>query len=211
MKLVSVSEMLSIEKKADASGLTYEKMMENAGQGLADAVQEAYGHLPDLSVVGLVGSGNNGGDTLVALASLLEKGWNATALLVRPRKAKDPLVERLRKAGGEVLAHDADLLADASRLSELVRRHAVLLDGVLGTGVKLPLKPELAQTLGAIRDILLEMEAPPSVVAVDCPSGVDADNGQAAVECIPANLTVTMAAVKSPACCAFRLSSCWVS
>jgi ADP-dependent NAD(P)H-hydrate dehydratase / NAD(P)H-hydrate epimerase len=197
MKLVSVSEMLSIEKKADASGLTYEKMMENAGQGLADAVQEAYGHLPDLSVLGLVGSGNNGGDTLVALASLLEKGWNATALLVRPRKAKDPLVERLRKAGGEVLAHDADLLADASRLSELVRRHAVLLDGVLGTGVKLPLKPELAQTLGAIRDNLLEMEAPPSVVAVDCPSGVDADNGQAAVECIPANLTVTMAAVKS--------------
>jgi ADP-dependent NAD(P)H-hydrate dehydratase / NAD(P)H-hydrate epimerase len=197
MKLVSVSEMLSIEKEADASGLTYEKMMENAGQGLADAVQEAYGHLPDLSVIGLVGSGNNGGDTLVALASLLEKGWSATALLVRPRKAKDPLVERVRKAGGEVLAHDVDLLAGASRLSELVGRHAVLLEGVLGTGVKLPLKPELAQTLAAIRDILLEMEAPPSVVAVDCPSGVDAGNGQAAVECIPANLTVTMAAVKS--------------
>jgi ADP-dependent NAD(P)H-hydrate dehydratase / NAD(P)H-hydrate epimerase len=197
MKLVSVAEMLSIEKEADAAGLTYDKMMENAGQGLAEAVQEAYGHLPNLSVLGLVGSGNNGGDTLVALASLLENGWKATALLLRPRKAKDPLVERVRQAGGEVLASQADLLADTGRLAELLRSHAVLLDGVLGTGVKLPLKTELRQRLGTIREVLLEMEAPPRVVAVDCPSGVDANSGRAAAECIPADLTVTMAAVKS--------------
>jgi ADP-dependent NAD(P)H-hydrate dehydratase / NAD(P)H-hydrate epimerase len=81
-------------------------------------------------------------------------------------------------------------------MGELVRGHAVLLDGVLGTGIKLPLKAELEQALGIIRDIILETEAPPKVVAVDCPSGVDADSGQAAAECIPAELTVTMAAVK---------------
>jgi hydroxyethylthiazole kinase-like uncharacterized protein yjeF len=196
MKLVSVAEMLTIEREADASGLTYEKMMENAGQGLAEAVQQAYGHLPNQSVLGLVGSGNNGGDTLVALTHLLEGGWQATALLVRPRKAKDALVERVRKAGGQVLAADAGLLADSARLAELLDGQAVLLDGVLGTGVKLPLKTELAQALGMIRDILLEMNNPPKVVAVDCPSGVDADSGEAASECIPAELTVTMAAIK---------------
>jgi ADP-dependent NAD(P)H-hydrate dehydratase / NAD(P)H-hydrate epimerase len=158
MKLVSVAEMLSIEKEADAAGLTYEKMMENAGQGLAQAVQDAYGNLSDLSVLGLVGSGNNGGDTLVALASLLGKGWKATALLLRPRKAKDPLVERVRQAGGEVLAQPADLLGDTEQIAELVRGHAVLLDGVLGTGIKLPLKAELGQALGIIRDIILDTE-----------------------------------------------------
>jgi hydroxyethylthiazole kinase-like uncharacterized protein yjeF len=196
MKLVSVAEMLTIEREADASGLTYKKMMENAGQGLADAVQEAYGHFPDLSVVGLIGSGNNGGDTLVAMASLLGNGWKATALLVRPRKRDDPLVERFRQAGGQVLIPGADHLADPGRLDELLRDYAVLLDGVLGTGVQLPLKAELGRALGAIQEVLAEMEKPPIVVAVDCPSGVDADSGQAAAECIPADLTVTMAAVK---------------
>jgi hydroxyethylthiazole kinase-like uncharacterized protein yjeF len=197
MKLVSVAEMLAIEREADATGLTYGKMMENAGQGLADVVRQEFVSLPDPSVLGLVGSGNNGGDTLVALASLLENGWKATALLVRPRKARDPLVERVRKAGGKVLEHDADLLADVSRMAELVGKQDVLLDGVLGTGVKLPLKSELGRALGTVRDILLGMEKPPKVVAVDCPSGVDVDNGEAAEECISADLTVTMAAVKN--------------
>jgi len=44
--------------------------------------------------------------------------------------------------------------------------------------------------------ILEDMDAPPFIIAVDCPSGVDCDSGEAALECIPADLTVTMAAVK---------------
>jgi hydroxyethylthiazole kinase-like uncharacterized protein yjeF len=196
MKLVSVAEMLSIEREADSAGLTYEKMMENAGQGLAKEVHDTFHHAADLTVLGLVGSGNNGGDTLVALTLLSQKGWKATALLIRPRKSDDPLVESLRKAGGRVLSQETDYQGDASRLSELVRGHAVLLDGVLGTGFQLPLKAELRQTLGTLRGILMEMKQPPGVVAVDCPSGVDADSGAAAPECIPADITVTMAAVK---------------
>jgi NAD(P)H-hydrate epimerase len=72
-----------------------------------------------------------------------------------------------------------------------------LLDGILGTGIRLPVKDFVAEVLARVNTILTEMEAPPSVVAVDCPSGVDCDTGEAARECIPAELTVTMAAVKS--------------
>lgn len=196
MKLVSVPEMLSIEREADASGLTYEIMMENAGLGLAEAVRTACADISERSVLGLVGSGNNGGDTLVALASLADHGWKTTALLVRSRKAGDILVERLHKAGGEVLALKDDFREHAGWLAELLAKHAVLLDGVLGTGFELPLKPALGQILAAVRDTLPEMATPPRVIAVDCPSGVDADSGQAADECIPADLTITMAAVK---------------
>ncbi|MFT3895890.1 MAG: NAD(P)H-hydrate dehydratase [Anaerolineales bacterium] len=73
----------------------------------------------------------------------------------------------------------------------------VLLDGVLGTGIKLPLKKEIAELLSEVNDILdgLDGDAP-FVVAVDCPSGVDCDSGEVAEETIPADLTVTMAAVK---------------
>jgi ADP-dependent NAD(P)H-hydrate dehydratase / NAD(P)H-hydrate epimerase len=197
MKLVSVSEMQAIEREADASGLTYSQMMENAGSGLGEQVLETYSHLPEPSVLGLVGSGNNGGDTLVALAWLLERGWKATAYLVRARPAGDPLVERVIQAGGEVVDPQNEGQSGFKRLERLIRGHAVLLDGVLGTGVQLPLKAELAKVLGAVRSLLREMDSSPQVVAVDCPSGIDASSGEAADEVIPADLTVTMAAVKT--------------
>jgi len=72
----------------------------------------------------------------------------------------------------------------------------VLLDGVLGTGIRLPLRPSVAPWLEAARRHLETAADPPVVVAVDAPSGVDCDSGEAAPETIPADLTVTMAAVK---------------
>ncbi len=75
MKLVSVAEMQSIEQQAVSQGLTYEEMMENAGRGLADEILESLGYLGSGGVCGLVGSGNNGGDTLIALTRLAKEGW----------------------------------------------------------------------------------------------------------------------------------------
>jgi ADP-dependent NAD(P)H-hydrate dehydratase / NAD(P)H-hydrate epimerase len=74
-----------------------------------------------------------------------------------------------------------------------VAEATVLLDGVLGTGIRLPLKPEVGQVLGFVKDL----KHLPDVVAVDCPSGIDLDSGDAAEETIPADLTVCMAAVKT--------------
>src|SRR5215208_2039762 len=64
MKLVTVSQMQAIEKEADAGDLSYNQMMENAGQGLADIVLEIFEGDVESEAVGLVGPGNNGGDTL---------------------------------------------------------------------------------------------------------------------------------------------------
>lgn len=194
MKYVSVSEMQAIERQANASGLSYEAMMENAGRGLAEVVMEEYGYLAEDGALGLVGSGNNGGDTLVALAYLAQESWKASAVIARPRPAEDPLVARLEAAGGQVVALGEP--PDREGLGRLLEEHGLLLDGVLGTGARLPLKAEAAQVLDFTRLKLDSMQDPPVVVAVDCPSGVDCDRGEAAPQCIPAELTVTMAAVK---------------
>jgi NAD(P)H-hydrate epimerase len=188
VKLVTVAEMQAIEREADRQGWTYAQMMERAGQGLADVVQSFYGYEEQQTALGLVGSGNNGGDTLIALEALARAGWQARAYLVRPRPEGDPLLERLREAGG-ALAGPAE---DLQLLGDWLAGSTVVLDGVLGTGVRLPLKPEVARVLAFVRD------APDAgnVVAVDCPSGVDLESGQAAEETIPADLTVCMAAVK---------------
>lgn len=194
MKLVTVAEMQAIEREANASGLTYDQMMENAGGGLAEVVDGDYQDLKEEGVLGLVGSGNNGGDTLVALANLAEQGWMASAYLVRPRPEDDPLMTRLSDVGGKIYSVEED--KKFKQLATLLSKHAVILDGVLGTGMHLPLKPEVAKVLDAARKSLAGLAEPPRVVAVDCPSGVDCDSGEAAPECIPANQTVTMAAVK---------------
>lgn len=195
MKLVTVAEMQAIEREADASGLTYAQMMENAGRGLAEKVHAAYNSVRAGGVLGLVGSGNNGGDTLVALAILAGQGWKATAYLARPRPEDDPLIARLVAAGGTLVPGEKG--KGYPKLASLVSEHAVLLDGVLGTGARLPLKVEVAGVLAAARQAVMGTDNPPHVVAVDCPSGVDCNSGEAAPECIPAELTVTMAAVKS--------------
>ncbi|MEO8357485.1 MAG: NAD(P)H-hydrate dehydratase [Chloroflexota bacterium] len=190
MKLVTVAQMQAIEKEADANGLTYDQMMENAGQGLTDVILGIFEGDVESEVVGLVGNGNNGGDTLVTLAALAAEGWKARAYLVK--RKKDDLVKRLLEAGGEVLSGENAF----EKLAEAIDTADVLLDGVLGTGIKLPLKKDVAELLAEVNDVLDGMDEQPLVVAVDCPSGVDCDSGQVADEAIAADLTVTMAAVK---------------
>ncbi|HEX5807024.1 MAG TPA: NAD(P)H-hydrate dehydratase [Anaerolineales bacterium] len=190
MKLVTVSQMQAIEKEADAGGLTYDQMMENAGQGLADIIYDLFEDDLETEIVGLVGPGNNGGDTLVALSELAQEGWKASAYLVK--RKKDELVKRFTDAGGVVLSGDNAF----EKLAEAIENADVLLDGVLGTGVKLPLKKDMAEFLSEVNDLLDGLDEAPLVVAVDCPSGVDCDSGEVADEALGADLTITMAAVK---------------
>ncbi|HEX9019004.1 MAG TPA: NAD(P)H-hydrate dehydratase [Anaerolineaceae bacterium] len=191
MKLVTVEEMQAIEREANERGWSYDQMMERAGQGLAEIVQSFYGYEDTSVVVGLVGSGNNGGDTLIALEKLALEGWQAQAYLVRPRAKGDPLLARLQKAGGAIITAAEDIQREMLRgwLAEAT----VVLDGVLGTGVRLPLKVGVAEVLAFVK----AFQPLPDVVAVDCPSGVDLDSGEAAEQAIKADVTVSMAAVKT--------------
>lgn len=194
MKFVSVQEMLAIEREADKSGLSYAMMMENAGLGLAKVVHDRYQYLHPGPVLGLVGSGNNGGDTLVALIHLISWGWQTRVYLARPRPEGDPLLARYLDSGGLVFDGESD--TDLNQLSTSVKECVILLDGVLGTGIRLPLKGRVGEVLAETKRILEDSEPRPVVIAVDCPSGLDCDSGEVAPESFPADFTVTMAAVK---------------
>ena len=197
MKLVTISQMHLIEQEADGIGLSYEKMMENAGYNLSrEVLRLAYAQddEEEIQVLGLVGPGNNGGDTLVALARLAEKGWIARAYLVHRKAGSDVLIKRLEEAGGEFYQAEKD--ENFQQLQAFLESADVVMDGVLVTGFKLPLKDEFGAVLAAVQGIVAGMEWPPYVIAVDCPSGVDCDSGQAAPQTVPADATVTMAAIK---------------
>jgi NAD(P)H-hydrate epimerase len=187
--------MQRIEQEANSIGLTFDRMMENAGRSLADEIIERYSSVLDGGVLGLVGSGSNGGDTLVALARLAEAGWRATGYIAAKRAKDDPLIQRLKAAHGILLSLEED--PGLNRLKAALGEHKILLDGVLGTGIKLPLRGSIAEVLGFIKAYLEKSQSQMIVVAVDCPSGIDCDTGEIAAETIPADLTVTMAAAKT--------------
>ncbi|KPL80834.1 hypothetical protein ADN00_01195 [Ornatilinea apprima] len=191
MKLLTVDEIRALEADANAKGMRYETMIENAGSGLAEVILSRYGEIGDTAAVGLVGSGNNGGDALVALTRLAEAGWEARAYLASPREDGDRLVKGLLEAGGEVVIGAEDPRRE--QLNAWLHSATVLMDGVLGTGIRLPLRKEAAELL---RDVK-KSGMLPHVVAVDCPSGVDCASGEAAPETLQAELTVCMEAVKT--------------
>jgi hydroxyethylthiazole kinase-like uncharacterized protein yjeF len=195
MKYLTVSEMINIEKAAVARGYSYADMMEAAGRGLAEIVQDSYGYLPEKRIAALVGSGNNGGDALVALDYLINWGWKASVILIRPRALEDPLLKRVIERGGNIL-ECIELPSNPDPIKKELLSVGVLLDGVLGTGFRLPVREPMGQILNYVKSLLIENENRPFIVAVDCPSGMDCDTGKVDQVCLPADLTATMAGVK---------------
>ncbi|MFI9153834.1 NAD(P)H-hydrate dehydratase [Streptomyces sp. NPDC053367] len=152
-------------------------LMQRAAAGLAAACADLLGRVYGSRVVLLVGSGDNGGDALYAGARLARRGAGVTAVLLSPDRAHEGGLAALRRAGGTVTG-----TADAERW---VSRADLVLDGIVGIGGKGGLRPE-AERLAA----WCGSSAAP-VVAVDLPSGVDADTGEVHGTAIRADLTVT--------------------
>lgn len=193
-KVVTVARMREIEQAADAAGLTYDQMMENAGRAVAGVVLDRIGEPAGKRIAILVGTGNNGGDGLVAGHYLAEAGAQVSAYLVGPRPDGDANLARLQSHGS--LAATA---ADDQRhrvLRNLMATADVVIDAVLGTGFRLPLREAAQEALGTAAKALEARLRSPVVVALDCPSGMDCDSGEIAPEALRADVTVTLAAAK---------------
>ncbi len=193
-KIVTVEEMRAIESAADASGLTYAAMMENAGRSVAAAILERFPDVRGKRVAVLVGGGNNGGDGLVAADYLAEAGAQVGVYLAAARPEDDANLARVRARGLLVAVAEEDQRARVLR--NLMTTADIVLDALLGTGFRLPLRGAVKQVLAAAGKALEGRNEQPFVVALDCPSGMDCDTGEAAEETLRADLTVTLAAAK---------------
>jgi NAD(P)H-hydrate epimerase len=186
--------MREVERSADAAGLTYDQMMQHAGKAMAQSVISRAAPIRGKQVLVLAGSGNNGGDGLVAAGLLADEGAQVAVYLTKDRGQDDPHLASLRERGVFIAVADQDQRSRVLKLQ--VGKADILLDAVLGTGFRLPLQGAAQVALRAAKQALEGRQRPPLVVAVDCPSGLDCDSGEAADEAIPADLTVTLAAAK---------------
>ncbi|MFD8566415.1 NAD(P)H-hydrate dehydratase [Streptomyces sp. NPDC059639] len=156
-------------------------LMQRAAAGLAVACADLLGKVYGSRVALLVGSGDNGGDALYAGARLARRGASVTALLLSPDRAHAGGLAALRAAGGR--ATDAESVT----AEDTVSRADLVLDGIVGIGGKGGLRPRAARLAEAARGL---------VVAVDLPSGVDADTGEVHGDAVRATATVTFGAYK---------------
>jgi len=188
MKLVTAAEMGRIEKQADASGLTYAQMMENAGRAVAEALAERL-PIAERRVVVLVGPGNNGGDGLVAARHLHDMGAEVMIYIWKRDTTDDPNFAAVEKRNLPVVYTDED--PGFERLRQWTTEADVIIDACLGTGLTRPLRGTLAEMLSTVAAVIDERDEAPYVVAVDIPTGVNSDTGAADPATLAADLTVT--------------------
>ncbi len=193
-KIVTVDQMVAIEKEAVKAGLSYDQMMENAGQSVAQHILATWPEAAKSRILIVVGPGNNGGDGLVAGYFLAEAGADVSFYLLKDRDENDANYARVRAAKAQIVHMAED--PKFRLLKDQLQKSDILIDGLLGTGFKLPLRGEAQKLLRATKQFCDEIENELLVAAIDCPSGLDCDTGVAASECISADLTVTLAAVK---------------
>jgi len=220
VRLFSVAQMQAADGLAVESTVPGLLLMENAGRAVAEvaaglAAQAAPGraassqsrHRGALSaapITILVGKGNNGGDGLVAARHLAERGFTVEIVLAEPGEALtgDALVN-LKALADRTSIRPTVFSGESSDLEPLLARSSVVIDALLGTGAKgAPREPAatVIRLVNKARAGASGKATPPtgpSVLAVDLPSGLDADTGQAAKPCIRADATVTLAGVKT--------------
>ncbi|HEX8996469.1 MAG TPA: NAD(P)H-hydrate dehydratase [Ktedonobacterales bacterium] len=189
MRVVDVEEMRAIERRADEEyGLDSPTLMEHAGRSVAEALRARLGgDVRGLRVVTLAGPGNNGGDGRVMNRYLSE--WGAKVTTWRWR---DNMMEL---AGGEKPVGD-----DLAGLRATLAEADIVADALLGTGHARPLDPRMRQALALVGELRQRQALSgafgrprPFVLAVDLPSGLNADTGAVDEGALAADLTVTLA------------------
>ncbi len=155
MKVVTVEQMRAIERAADAGGLSYARMMENAGRAVATWLQQQAERGQKLLV--LVGPGNNGGDGLVAARYLHQAGAAVSVYSARPDTDKDENWKLAQSAGVPIHRSEAD--EDCALLRQLAAQADWIVDALLGTGVCRPITGSIREILAVVRKEMERREA----------------------------------------------------
>ncbi|MGA5701331.1 NAD(P)H-hydrate epimerase [Peterkaempfera bronchialis] len=186
MRYAHTVERVRAAEAALMARLPQGALMQRAAAGLAAtcarALSDLRGSVYGSRVVVLAGSGDNGGDALYAGARLARRGAGVAAVLLTPEKAHRGGLAALRAAGGTV-AHGR------GEGEQRIERADLVLDGIVGIGGQGGLRPEAVPFAAAAQRARERGGA--LVVAVDLPSGVDADTGEVHGAAVRADVTVT--------------------
>jgi ADP-dependent NAD(P)H-hydrate dehydratase / NAD(P)H-hydrate epimerase len=163
-------------------------LMEHAGAAVVEAIVERFAEPASKGVLIVAGKGNNGGDGFVVGRLLRQQRVPCEiALLAKRNEISSDAAHNLEAyltAGGKLVDIDADRLA---LLNDSIAGKGLLVDAILGTGTKNEIRGIYAEAIRAMNQSGLP------IVAIDIPSGLDADKGTPLGACVQAAMTVALA------------------
>lgn len=186
--IVTCRQMQECEEAAFASGVSAAALMEEAGRGIANVVRQFAPRAG--SLVLFLGKGNNAGDALVAARELVAEGWKLYARL----SGEPAEMKALPRAHLGVLGSHIRLLEDATTF-DFPAGPIVSLDGLLGIGAQGAMRPELQKL--AVEMNTLRRQRHALTIAMDIPSGLDGDHGDACEDAVEADVTAVVAQIKA--------------
>ena len=162
--------------------------MENAGAAVAEEVKKILGAVSEKAILILIGPGNNGGDGLVAARHLQDWGAKVTLFLFSERPPDDPNLKLAQEHG--IACIDATRQETLDKLTELLPSTNAIIDAMFGIGRIRPFHGTLKKAM----DMINQAKRPGlRIVAVDLPSGLNADTGAVDPSCLYADNTITLA------------------
>jgi ADP-dependent NAD(P)H-hydrate dehydratase / NAD(P)H-hydrate epimerase len=179
LPILTPDQMRTAEAASVKAGASEPDLMARAGAQIAEWIDSrviTWGQ-SDQVAAALVGPGNNGGDALVALAGLVQRGWQCSALLVQRKELGD-------------LPADKELLDRITIIDDAAALHGahVIIDGIFGIGGRSDLDKLAVEAINAASHARHTHRVP--LVAIDCPTGVDATTGVAHDDAFPADVTL---------------------
>ena len=214
MKVATVRQLRAIEAAADRSVMSYERMMQNAGAAASALLQRHCAIDSATNITILIGKGNNGGDGLVMACDLARSTDAAIRLyLLEQRDLSDKNYQAALNEGLSLTLAAED--RDGETLARFIMDADIIVDAVLGIGGRPPLRGEAGKLLEMVNERLRRRAADaamrcqfiasgdhagkerrPIIFAVDCPSGIDCDTGEADENVIAADTTISFIAGK---------------
>jgi NAD(P)H-hydrate epimerase len=195
MKIVTAAEMRRVDALcAERYHISPTTLMEHAGTCVAEYLERRYPDLARRQIFVLCGKGNNGGDGLVAARLLHARGVPSTVIMISSfegmRGDTATNLSRYQRSVGQVrLARNSEEWERAKKGLEWAH---LIVDSLLGTGLRGPADPLMAEVIGFVNQHRPDTE----VISVDVPSGVNADTGEISGAAITADATVTFTAPK---------------
>lgn len=185
---ITVKQMMQIEENGHQMGFLRKFMMENAGAVAARYLTENFPDISSKKILVFAGLGNNGGDAFVVARHLAGFGCNVRVILLgSPDKIKTDEAQTNWKILEKM--NSVDLII-ASDVSDLDIKADIVVDGILGTGISGKIREPYASAIDLIN------KSKTFKLALDVPSGLDPDTGNASDKCVNADVTITFHKMK---------------
>jgi len=189
MKVVTAEQMRHIDQTAASIGLTTEILMENAGRGVAEETKKLLGGVIGKHILVLTGPGNNGGDGLVAARYLEDWGAGVCLYLCSQRSPDDKNLKLAQDRKIDIVSADQD--KGFAALEQRLSASEAVIDSIFGTGRSRTIEGVFKELM--TRVITTRANRPALfVIAVDIPSGLDANTGAVDPSCPYADATITL-------------------